>query len=515
MNILDKAVSFFAPQKGFNRSMARKKMELINSGYSNYGASTTKKSLLGWLSRGGSPKEDIADNIQTLRERSRDLYMGSPIAASALKTTRTNVVGAGLKVKPQVNASFLGITEEECSKLEEQIEIEFTLWADTKNCDVERLNNFYELQQLVFLSWLMNGDAFALMPTIKRRGEIYDLRILLIESDRVCNKNYNSNTDTMQEGVETNELGEIVAYHICSKHPLSTSYTKPPEWTRVEAYGEKTGRPNILHLMESERIGQKRGVPILAPVIESLKQLSRYTEAELMAAVVSGMFTVFIESQAPTSDDSMLGSGIPYDDQVDSENEESYELGNGNIVELAEGEKANTASPGRPNVAFDGFVNSVCRQIGAALEIPTELLLKQFTASYSASRGALLEAWKMFRMRREWMASDFCQPIYEEWMCEAVAKGRINAPGFFNNPLIKKAYCNALWNGPSPGQLDPVKEVDAATKRIEQCFSTRAKETTELTGSDFYKNAKQRIREEKIMNEVRKTNAVQENTANE
>ncbi|WP_162803227.1 phage portal protein [Salmonella enterica] len=73
---------------------------------------------------------------------------------------------------------------------------------------------------------------------------------------------------------------------------------------------------------------------------------------------------------------------------------------------------------------------AICRQIGAALELPYELLVKHFTASYSASRAALLEARKMFRMRREWMVLSFCQPIYEEWLSEAVAKGRVIAPGF-------------------------------------------------------------------------------------
>lgn len=427
--------------------------------------------------------------------------MGAPIATSALKTTRTNVIGAGLRLKSQVDSEFLGISEEEKRKLEIKIEREFNLWAESKNCDVERMNDFYELQQLAFLSWMMNGDAFVMLPVIQRKNEIYDIRILLIEADRVCNPNYESNSERIQEGVETDYNGEIINYYICSRHPLSTSWDGAPEWTKVEAYGSRTGRPNILHLMENERIGQRRGVPILAPVIEALKQLSRYTDAELMAAVVSGMFTVFIESKN-NDDTGALGTNIPYDDEIDPDDEDSYELGNGAVVQLDEGETAKEINPGRPNTAFDGFVNAVTRQVGAALEIPKELLTKEFTASYSASRAALLEAWKMFRMRRTWMAKDFCQPIYEEWFCEAVAKGRIYAPGFFTNPLIKKAYCQAEWSGPSMGQLDPIKEVTAAEKRIQNGFSTAAKETTELTGGDYYQNINQRKQETKLMEEV-------------
>jgi capsid protein len=91
------------------------------------------------------------------------------------------------------------------------------------------------------------------------------------------------------------------------------------------------------------------------------------------------------------------------------------------------------------------------------LEIPYELLVKHFTVSYSARRAALLEARKSFRMRRTWLASDFCQPIYEEWFAEAVAKGRIDIQVSLN-PLIRKAYTQAEWYGPAPGQIDPLKK---------------------------------------------------------
>ena len=294
-----------------------------------------------------------------------------------------------------------------------------------------------------------------------------------------------------------NDAGEVVAYHISTHHPLSFEY-KERKWTRVEAYGKRTGRRNVLHIMNRERIGQRRGVPFLAPVIEALKQLGRYTEAELVAAVISGMFTVFIEKDAP-GEDGALGESIAEELQVDAEDENSLEMGNAAVLDLNMGEHAKEVNPGRPNTAFDGFVTSICRQIGAALEIPYELLVKNFNASYSASRAALLEAWKMFKMYRSWLANDFCQPIFEEWLSEAVAKGRISAPGFFSDPMIRKAYCGAEWNGPAQGLLNPVQEVEAATKRVEQGFSTREREAVEITGTDFYRNARQLRQEEKAL----------------
>ncbi|ECD6517266.1 phage portal protein [Salmonella enterica subsp. enterica] len=507
MNTLDRLISYISPNRALKRNVAREKMRIMNSGYGNYGASATKKSMKGWRSRGGSAKEDIEDNIPSMRERSRDLYMGVPLATGAIKTMRTNVVGSGLRLNSQIDYEYLGMTAEEADEWETIVEREFSLWADSMHCDLQRMNNFYELQQIAFISMLQSGDVFVSLPMEERPGMPYDIRIHLIEADRICNPQ-GSQLDIRNEivnGVEISETGEVVAYHVARHHPLSFNYAEQ-KWTRVEKFGKLTGRPNILHLMETERPEQRRGVPVLAPVIEALKQLGRYTDAELMAAVISGMFTVFIKTDTGEVGPVLGQGGDPYYEEAEEEEEEEqapdYKLGNGAIVGLGENESIETANPGRPNQAFEGFVTAICRQIGAALEIPYELLLKNFTASYSASRGALLEAWKMFRMKRFGLSTDFCQPIYEEWLAEAVAKGRIHAPGFFRDPLIRKAYSGAEWNGPSQGQIDPLKEAQAAELRIKIGASTHSRETVELTGGDFYRNARQLKVEKQMLKEV-------------
>lgn len=514
MNLIDRAINAISPEKALKREVARKKLSLVNSGYGNYGANATKKAVIGWTHGGGSHREDIEEHISTLRQRSRDLYCGgSTLATGAVKRLRTNAVGTGLHLKSTINEEILGITSEEARKLEETIEREFAHWANSTNCDIERIDNFYQLQQLALLNALLSGDSFALMTTTKRTGSIYDLRIELVEADRVSTPDNETINPLFCEGVEKNANGEVVAYHISKFHPLSFQDREPREWVRVKAFGEKTGRRNVIHVMNRERIGQVRGVPFLSPVIETIKQLGRYTEAEVLAAVINGLFTVFIEKES-ASDDVPFGEAVPEDMQVDSEDEGSIELAPGAVIDLGEGEKANMVNPGRPNPNFDPFVMAVIKQIGAALEIPYELLIMAFSNNYSASRAAILEFFKVIKMYRAWFVTDFCQPIYEEWLCEAVAKGRINAPGFFNDPIIKDAYCSAEWNGPSAGQLDPKKEVEAAELRVQGGFSTRERETTELTGTDFYKNIKQRKREEELLKEVNGSAKKKMDTAN-
>lgn len=475
-----------------------KKIRIHNSGYGNYGANKKKNSTAGWNSSGGDVIKDINLNLSTLRERGRDLFMGSPIATGAIKTTATNTVGAGLRLKPRINKKILGLSEEQGSELEEQISNEFNMWANSK-VDVLGLLDFYSLQELAFLSVLLSGEVFVLLPFIETQdNNPYGLKIQLVEADRICNERNKKNTDEMIDGVILDKNGRIKAYQVADKHPLGqkTNY----EVKKIDVHS-KTGKRNIIHLLGVERPGQLRGVPFLSPVIEKLKQLDRYTDAELMAAVVSGLFTVFIENEKIQTNDSLKNlSNINEEDRQD-EHENNIELGNGAVWELEEGQKIKETNPGRPNTAFDGFTSSIIDQIGTALEIPHEVLVKHFGTSYSASRAALQEAWRMFKKRREWFAKGFCQVIYSEWLTDAVLRGRVNLPKFFEDPIYRYAYLQTEWIGPAVGQLDPLKEVSAAAKRIEIGISTRDKEALEINGSDAEINIKQNIKDELLIKE--------------
>lgn len=512
MNIFDKIVETISPSAALRRESARWKLNTIrsfqNSGYDESGAARHKNSMRGWLASSKTPQEDIDKNIPVLRQRSRSLYMSAPLAVSAIKTNRTNIVGEGLRLKSTIDAEFLGMTPEQAADWQRNAEREFELWARSKFCDSTRVNNFYEIQQVACMSWLMNGDACVLLeyerPT---RALPYGLRIHLIESDRVSTPHstgnnvylYATDPDTKNRifnGVEVDSNNRVVAYHICSTYPNSNLYAKK-EWKRVKAFGDKTGTPNVLMIYETERAEQYRGVPYLAPVIESLKQLTRYSEAEMMAAVINGFFTVFVKSEKGTSEMGFTGV-MDEEDQI-TDDDVNYELGPGMVNMLAPGEDIEIADAKRPSSNFDAFTTSLAKYVGAALEIPVEILVKNFSSSYSASRAALLEAWKAFRMKRSWMAADFCQPVYEIFLAEAIGSGRLKAPGFFLDPLIRMAYCGAQWNGPAQGMIDPVKEVNAAEKRINIGISTRQRETIEMTGGDFDNNIAQLARENQLM----------------
>jgi lambda family phage portal protein len=544
MNALDKLVSVVSPEKACRRMAARYALEqhkrFVNSGYDQGGASHDKAWARGFNADSNSPQEDIDYNLKTLRERSRVLEMTAPLATAAINTTATKTVGYGLYLKPCLDYEFLGMTKEEAEKWERNTEREFALWAESKFCDATRIHTFYEMQELIFRGMLSNGDGIGLIKYDKPTPYMpYELRLHIIESDRVSSPLYSSanvekslnytlveginqkNGNRIINGIEIDDDGKLVAYWICNRYPEEyiRLHHKERKWIRIEAYGKLTGNPNVLHLFTATRASAYRGVPLLAPVIESLKQLTRYSDAEIMAAVVSGMFTVFVKSNGASSNNplqNMFGGYNPYSVQQpppDSEEEggdkprrssaDELAIGNGAITVLEDGEDISIANPTRPNANYDGFITSVYKQIGAALEIPYEVLLKSFNSSYSASRAALLEAAEMFKKRRMYLQDDFCQPVYEMWLAEAVAKGRIEEKGFFSDPLIHKAWCSAKWTATATVPvLDPVKEATAAEIRVRNGFTTREQETVALNGGDYKSNVQQLARENKMLVEA-------------
>ena len=123
------------------------------SGYSEAGASRTRRALRGFTPHSTAPSEDIDRNNYTLRQRGRMLYMSSPVATSAINTNRTKVVGVGLALKSSIDHELLGLDARQAKAWQKHTEREFALWANDKAaCDATGMNDFTSLQQLALIS---------------------------------------------------------------------------------------------------------------------------------------------------------------------------------------------------------------------------------------------------------------------------------------------------------------------------------------------------------------------------
>lgn len=458
------------------------------------GARYDRTSLKTFTPAAGSADTDSISDLATLRARSRDLVRNDGIAKGARNTSRVNVVGSGLRLRPQVQRELLGLSEKEAEAWQDKVEVLFHLWASSKCADATYGQNFYEMQGTAFNGAFESGDCFAVRryrEDEKDKEAFLGLCLQLVESDRVNTPSDRLAIEDVRDGVVVDPQGAAKGYWFQKAHPaegFGVGLTSS-DYDYLPARGEY-GHGLIVHLFDRDRIGLSRGIPALAPVIEDLKQLCRYSDAELMAAVVSAFFTVFIKTDNGGSD--IVGEEAP--DGVEFATNQ-VGLGAGSVVELSKGESIETANPNRPNANFDKFFLAMLRKIGVALGIPLEVLIMHFEASYSASRAALEIAWQFFSDRRTWLARNFCQPVYQWFLYEAVALGLVKAPGFLDDPLRRAAWSVAQWIGPARIVIDPTKEATAAEKWMDLGVKTGDEVTLEITGGDYWANLAKRVSE--------------------
>jgi len=451
----------------------KKQVKNLAGGY--YRGNRKGRMLGDWKTSDAEANEMLSHSISDLRNDSHDLFVNNPISAGIVNTYVTNVVGAGLMLCPVVDHEYLGISEEEADELNKQILREWKLF--TKGCDITRQSSWAELQQVVLRTAILSGDLFANLPMLRRKHTPYETAINLIEGHRVCNPNGQADTERLVMGIEVDNNGAPERYHYYEGTRLQKT------WKKLKAF-DSNGDRLVLHIFRKLRTNQLRGAPLLAPIIEVVKKLDTYSQAEVDAAVINAFFTVFIKKKTVSENplDAITNLG---DETGATGSDKDLKLGSGLIVELFEDEEGiDVADPARPNQNFEAFFRAIVSEIAVGVNLPYEIVMKQFQSSYSASRGAIIEAMKVFNEWENFMITEFCQPVYETFFQEAVIKNRINAPKFFDDPLTKMAYCNAEWIGQEQAELDPVKAANAAAKRIETGISNEIIET-QARGRDY------------------------------
>lgn len=488
-SLLDRLVAAVSPQAGIERLKARALYTYLSGGYT--GARTDRRATKDWNPAAQGADADTIGDLPTLRARSADLIRNNGIAAGAVKTVCTKTIGTGLEPYPKVDAYTLGLAPDEAADWNRRMKRIFRAVSRSTALDVRGKHTFFELQHQALHSVLERGDILCVRRANPKRDALITTCVQLVEADRVSNPMGLPDRPGLVAGVETDSNGVVQRYHVANRHPGEYFAAEAPRWAKVPAFGEYSWLRQAWDLGWKVRPDQTRGVPLLAMAIEPIKQIDRYGDAELMAAVISAMFTVFVKSEV----DPLGGVSTGTDGTTGKPNAPQYTLGPGAIGRLLPGEDIVIADMKRPNAQFAPFVQAWAEQIGVGIEIPVEILLKRFQASYSAAKGAQLEAWEPLWVRREWMAADFCHPIYEAVVAEAVAREWIEAPGFFDDPWVRQAYCQAKWVGPAPGHLDPRAEVQAAADRVREGFSTLEEETFALTGGDWEENHEQQVRE--------------------
>lgn len=458
---------------------------------SHFAASRMAREFRSWTPPLESADTELEGERSVIAARAYDLERNNGIAGGAIRTHVDNILGTGLRLSARPDYRALGRTKDWADDWARNTEAKWRTFANTLEFDAARRLNFGGASVVMLRTAFIDGDALALaqwMPS--RAGAKWATCFQLVDPARLCTPPGRASGIDMRDGVELNELGEAIAYHIRRSHP-GDSFQIGYDGTYVRVPARTSfGRRRVIHLFDQQRTGQSRGKSILTGVMAAFKMLDHYQRIELQTVVVNSMIAAFIET--PLSGEQIAELFGTPEKLSASRGAWDVKLEGAGVIPLHPGDKLAPFVPSRPNGAYEKFVEAVLRYISTGLNMPYELLMKDFSkTNYSSARAALLEAWRYFMAKREWISTYWADPVYELWLEEAIQRGEVEAPDFYEN---RAAYCACKWIGPGRGWVDPVKEVQASALRIEKGLSTMERECAEQ-GLDWEEVLEQQARE--------------------
>ena len=454
-------------------------------------ASYAEPNLADWLPGSYSADADLLPDLGLLTARSRDLGRNNGLMASAQQTLRDNIIGSVLRLSASPDYRLLNWSREQAREWANTTEAKFRSWADTTDCDAADTHTLLGLSLQALGGALLNGDAIALPLWLPKSSNQWATRLMLIEADRLCTPLHLAQRADIRGGIEFDAYGAPVAYHILKQHPGDIfafgATAGVQDWERIPARNP-IGRRRVIHLHDKERTGQSRGKPVVSAVMREIRMAGDYAHNELQASVTNSLVAAFLETDLDSESAAALFGSDPREiwktNSVQAKRDGllTKKMASGGIVNLPPGTRINTVAPGRPNASFEAFMLATLRHIAAGMNLPYELLLKDFSkTSYSSARASMLEAWRYFNGRRRWLTDTWLKPVYELWLEEAINTGHVEAPDYYQN---RYAYQRARFIFGGRGWVDPVKEATAAQIRVQTGLSTLEKECAEQ-GEDY------------------------------
>lgn len=478
-------------------------------------ADSFSDSMANWQPALWSPDNEVNIYRDRIVSRVRDMARNDGWASGSVTRILDNAVGANFrpiaKVDYRALAMQTGIKAFDAKWADEYgraVEAAWRTWAKDPNCycDVERKKTVSQMLRLAFRHKLVDGDALAVLQyRTDRLGHgraRYATTVQIVDPDRLSNPQQVFDMLNIRGGVEIDDDGVPVAYHIRKAHMGDWwSAEKTLTWERIKRE-TAWGRPIVVHDFDSERAGQHRGTSIFTPIVQRLKMLIKYDEVELQASILNAIFGAYITSPY---DPRLFEDGLKTDDvleyqdmRTDFHKDNRISLQSGaRMPILAPGEEVATVNAARPTSNFAAFESAALRNVAAALGISTQQLTQDWSdVNYSSARSAMLEAWKTLTRRRDDFASGFAQPIFSSFIEELHDLGEVPLPAGAPEFLAAKAaYCRAQWMGPGRGWVDPVAEKKGAILGMDSGMSTLEMEVSENVGEDWEELLDQRARE--------------------
>lgn len=453
---------------------------------------------------GYGPTDVLLTDYWTLRARSAALFERNIYARGIVRCLVTNEINTGLNLEATPEERLLGLEEDSLADWSEDVENRFTLWGeDAKLCDHSERMTWGDLQATVRREALIEGDILCVL-ILDQRTKLP--RIKLINGASVQSPMFytpSAGGNEIKHGVEVDANGRHVAYWIRQKDGTSK---------RLTAWGEKSGR-RLAWLVygTDKRLDDVRGKPLLALVLQSLREIDRYRDSTQRKAVINSMIALVVTRTQPgapsrqlTAGGGALKNGVA--SAVDNQGKkrgyfEAQHIPGLAMENLEVGEDVKSFGAQGTDEKFGDFEAAIVSAMAWHFRIPPEILRMTFQSNYSASQAAINEFKLGLNLERTNFGSQFCRPVYVEWFVAAVLNGRIVAAGFleaWRDPAQYDtfgAWLSADWQGQIKPSVDPVKLVRFYREAIAEGMCTRDRASRETTGTKFSKNIKKLARE--------------------
>ncbi len=375
---------------------------------------------------------------RTLRNRARYERSNNSYLAGISSTLSNDLIGTGPRLQLETG-------DAEADRLVERL---FFDWGWTIDLPA-KLRTMRE-------ALVVDGEAFGLMITNPRLAGV-TLDVRLVEAEMVATPTeLMASTITPEgntvDGVEFDQIGNVVAYQVLNFHPGSNFRVNTLEFQRVPA-------AQMVHWFKTSRPGQHRGVPEVAPALKLFGQLRRYTEAVIAAAETAADLAAFIHSNSPAAEV----------DEVESF--AALEISKRTLTTLPEGWDISQLKAEQPTTQYPAFVRQLLSEIGRCLGLPFNITALD-SSSYNYASGRLdsqIYALNQ-RVERDQLERTMLDRLLSAWVNEAALAGLLPA----GMPPFSEWNWGWVWDGKD--HVDPAKEANAAETRLRTHTTTLAAE---------------------------------------
>ncbi|HYD07250.1 MAG TPA: phage portal protein, partial [Reyranella sp.] len=407
------------------------------------------------------------------------------------------------------------------TEFQEEVEEKFTLWAESPSnwVDAARRNTLTGMVRLAIGIYVQAGEVLSTVEWLRDGLRAYNTAIQMVDVDRLSTPPEEMANPDVQGGVESNLYGAPQAFHIRRAHP--SDYLQPDlayQWKRVPIR-KPWGRLQVIHILEQSRPDQSRGIAEIVAGLKECRVTKKFRDIVLQNAVLNATFAASIESELPTESvfaalgaQDMQGAITTYASSYLGAIAEYAGKGRNlhidgvKIPHLFPGTKLQLRPAGQGGPLGNEFEQSLLRYISALLGVSYEELSHDYTkTNYASGKLAKSNTGKFMQARKRMVADRYASYIYQLWLEEAINKRLItslprNAPAWYDG-MNADAYAACDWIGANFGQIDELKETQAAVLRIKNGLSTVEEEVARL-GKDWRAVYRQVKREKALRKEL-------------